>query len=697
MSASPAFRDGPLYVLHLEDSTADAELVQATLQADGLRPEIVRVETRQAFDDALQAGGFDLILADYNLPSFDGLSAQEMAARVCPDVPFIFVSGSIGEEHAIDRVIAGATDYVLKDHIRRLSPAVQRALAESVERAERQRADAEVRRLNAELEQRVIARTQELAAANAALERREVELQETQSFLEDLVVASPSIVFRLHPTTFDVLYVSPNLGWVLGYHPAEVMAMREFWATHLHPDDAERVLAEVHDALARTVVQIEQEYRIRGKDGQHHWFFSLMRVEYGSDLQPIAMLRYCLDIADRKLAEAQLTEARRESERANHAKSEFLSRMSHDLRTPLNAILGFAQLLGADDLDTDRLEYVRQILQGGTHLLELINEVLDLARIEAGHISLSPEPVNASEIVTHALELVAPLAAERGISLTLAAAGATWCVFADRQRLSQILLNFLSNAVKYNRKGGKVVVDFAPQPGGRLRINVADTGAGIPAEKLLLLFKPFERVGAETTSVEGTGLGLALTRKLAAAMGGTVGVTSEIDRGSVFWIELMLTDEIAASVRQADPPRRLETSGRLSGTVLYVEDNLSNVRLMERIFTKRPGAALLHAASGDVGLAMARHHRPDAIFLDLHLPGLDGEEVLRLIREDVELRTIPVAVLSADATPGQIRRLLASGAAAYLTKPLDISKVLALLDDILADPALLSMSPGRED
>ena len=677
--------DRPLRVLHLEDDAVDAALVEATLQADGLFPQIVRVETRQDFDAALQAGGFDLILADYNLPAFDGVSAQASAAHAHPEVPFIFVSGGIGEEKAIDRVIAGATDYVLKDRIRRLPSAVRRAIAESQERAERRRADAEVRALNADLEQRVIDRTRALAVVNLALARRETEIRDAKSFLEDLVASSPSIVFRLDPRTLDMLYVSPNVGWLLGYRPEELLETRGFWAAHLHPDDAERTLAAVHAALENTLVQIEQEYRMRGKDGQHHWFFSLMRVEYGADLKPITLLCYCLDIEGRKVAEALLKDARQEADRANLAKSDFLSRMSHDLRTPLNAILGFAQLLGADEPDADRQEHIRQILQGGTHLLGLINEVLNLARIEAGHLALASEPVDAGETVARVLELIAPLAAERGITLACAPTGTRWLVCADPQRLNQILLNFLSNAVKYNRPGGRVMVDFAPQGNQQLRITVSDTGPGIPPDKLPLVFKAFERLGAERTAVEGTGLGLALTRKLAEAMDGTVGVESEMGRGSVFWIELLLTEQEPVARRASRAREGLAPDAALTGTVLYIEDNLSNLRLMQRVFEKRPGTLLLHAARADTGLTMAREHRPGAIFLDLNLPDAGGEEVLGQILNDVDLRAIPVAVLSADATGSQIRRLLTAGAVAYLTKPLDLAKVLALIDQLLGE------------
>ena len=350
-------------------------------------------------------------------------------------------------------------------------------------------------------------------------------------------------------------------------------------------------------------------------------------------------------------------------------------------------------------MNDEQNECVRQILRGGQHLLDLINEVLDIARIEAGHLSLSHEPVAVREAVRHVMALVAPLAAQRNVTLVLddGAEGAR-AVMADRQRLSQILLNLLSNAVKYNRPGGRVVVAFERTSPTRFRIKVTDTGAGIPRHKLQLLFTPFERLGAESTAVEGTGLGLALSRGLAEAMGGSLGVVSEVDRGSTFWVELEPTDEPDTRIlTEPSGQRAARPSLRPSraATVLYIEDNSSNVRLMERVLGRRPGITLVHASQGQEGVAMAAARRPDVIFLDMHLPDVSGEEVLRQLWCDPELRRIPVVVLSADATPGQVRRMTASGASAYLTKPLDLQKVLDTLDHVLAVPRAGGPAPVR--
>jgi len=399
----------------------------------------------------------------------------------------------------------------------------------------------------------------------------------------------------------------------------------------------------------------------------------------GDDVTFHALLR---DITERKRADQEVRDARTEADRANRAKSEFLSLMSHDLRTPLNAILGFAQLLELDDLDESQIEYVQQILSGGRHLLELINEVLDITRVESGQLAISPEPVLVRDVVEHAVELVHPLAAQRHIAVTIASLGDHEAVQADRQRLSQILLNLLSNAVKYNTARGQVTVSGQRVSPDRYRIAVTDTGAGIPESKLSLLFKPFERLGAEQTAIEGTGLGLALSRSLAAAMGGALGVDSVVDRGSTFWVELSIAKHQAPSAwdhaDSAPAPERAT-----SAVILYIEDNQSNFRLMERVVSQRPGIELEHAPDGKAGLALAVSCRPDLVLLDMHLPDMSGEDVVQYLWADPRTRDIPVVVVTADASPGLARRLKAAGATSCVTKPINVRGVLELIDNLL--------------
>ena len=409
-----------------------------------------------------------------------------------------------------------------------------------------------------------------------------------------------------------------------------------------------------------------------------------------------------LDVTDRRLAEQllanEVTERERltvalrrskeEAEKANRAKSEFLSRMSHELRTPLNAILGFAQLLEMSALDRDKREAVAQILKAGQHLLGLINEVLEISRIEAGRLSLSPEPVLISAAIQDVLDLLTPMAVRRNILLhDQGGKERRRYVMADQQRLKQVLLNLISNAIKYNSDDGSVTITSEEIDGSRLKIKVRDTGPGIKPESLSKLFTPFERLGAEQTGVEGTGLGLALSKRLIEMMGGSIGVENNPDRGATFWMELPLVQDPVAQI-----PAAMPTVSASSGPsqqqrqriVLYVEDNLSNITLIEHIMVHRPHVKLVAAMQGRLGLDLAREHRPDLILLDLHLPDIPGEEVLHDIRKEPTLQNTPIIVISADATRGTIERLQSKGVLDYLPKPLDIKRFLQLLDTCLS-------------
>jgi CheY-like chemotaxis protein/anti-sigma regulatory factor (Ser/Thr protein kinase) len=361
--------------------------------------------------------------------------------------------------------------------------------------------------------------------------------------------------------------------------------------------------------------------------------------------------------------------------------------MSHELRTPLNSILGFAQLLALADLAAQHQNNVQQILKGGYHLLELINEVLDLARIEAGRLSLSPEPVQIKDAVKEALDLVRPIASSHNITLSadFSACGNRY-VQADRQRLKQVLLNLLSNAIKFNRSNGTVVLRCEETQNDRLRIEVVDTGAGIDEEGLKKIFTPFERLSADRNAIGGTGLGLALSKRMIEAMGGAIGVESTVGVGSRFHFELSLVEAAGEPRLDRDFHGGLTALGQAAsyqGTILYVEDNLSNIRLIQQILARFPGVQLLEAMQGKLGLELANTHVPDWILLDLHLPDLGGEDVLRALQQEPRTRGIPVTILSADATPGQIHRLKAAGAREYLTKPLDVKQIIELLESTL--------------
>lgn len=369
---------------------------------------------------------------------------------------------------------------------------------------------------------------------------------------------------------------------------------------------------------------------------------------------------------------------------ADSAKSEFLSRMSHELRTPLNAVLGFAQLLEMDDLTSEQRESTQQILKAGRHLLALINEVLDISRIESGSLGLSIEPVGVGDLVQETLDLVQPIAGSRNITLRVEGPdGLARHVLADRQRLKQVILNLLANAVKYNYEGGMATLSWRPSSADRLRIEVADTGPGISPERAHELFTPFERLGAEQSEVEGTGLGLALSKRLVEMMGGTIGFESAPGRGTNFFVELPMTEDIVDRAEMVAEVAPKVASDPVPRTLVYIEDNLDNLRLVERIFAHRPNLKIIPALQGALGLELVREHRPDLVLLDLNLPDMPGEQVLQRLGEDPRTREMPVVVISADATPGQIQRLKAAGARDYLTKPLDIQKFVEVIDECL--------------
>jgi PAS domain S-box-containing protein len=496
--------------------------------------------------------------------------------------------------------------------------------------------------------------------------------------------------------------LNPAFETLLGYTQAELMArpLLDF----VYPDDREVTIARIASVQAGSF-EPHFENRYLCRDGSYRWFswtstaFQGFLYSVGHDITLIREAKDTLRNANEELearvaqrtaqimeVNAQLIMAKLEAERANHAKSEFLSRMSHELRTPLNAILGFGQILDRQPLTPLQGESVQYILTGGRHLLSLINEVLDLARVEAGHIELSLEPIALIRIVSESCALIGPLAAEGNISLDADFALGGSYVLADRQRLQQVLLNLLSNAVKYNRPGGQVRVKCLPGSNDCLRIAIQDTGPGITPEDQQKLFVPFERLNADRSGVEGTGLGLALSRRLVTAMGGLLTLESVHGEGATFFLDL--PQAIMPVETQTDPiggvgAIEAQSPETPSVTILIIEDNLSNMRLLEVLLRSRSGVTLLPAMQGSVGLDLARQHTPDLILLDLNLPDISGKEVLARLQASPVTRGIPVIILSADATVSQIERLMSAGASAYLTKPLDVPEFLCTLDAML--------------
>jgi len=531
------------------------------------------------------------------------------------------------------------------------------------------------------------------AQADLALARN--ELLDSQRRLAAIVESSDDAINSL---TIDGTITSWNRGAerIYGYPPEEAMGKP---VSILVPPERQDEVAMVLDKMARSESIEHYETRRQTKDGRTIDVSLTISPIKDGDGRVVGASTIARDVSERRKSEEEREAAREAADQANRAKSEFLSRMSHELRTPLNAVLGFAQLLGMDHQTPEQEEATEEILKAGTHLLELIDEVLDIARIEAGRLRLSLEPVDAVQVAEESISLLQPQARQEGVTLSMDprdSSDPSVHVVADRQRLKQVLLNLISNGVKYNRQNGTVRVSIDRSgTGSRIRIDVADTGRGIPVERIERLFAPFERLGAEETGIEGTGLGLALTRPLVEAMGGTISVTSEFGRGSTFSVELASAKDAASANGDRFPSvEEIATAAMTASvrTVLYVEDNLSNLKLMERVLARRPGITLVSAMQGSLGVTLARDHRPDLILLDLNLPDMPGEEVLARLHSDPATAEVPIVVISADATSGQRSRLVEAGASDFITKPFDVDRLLQIVDEYCGDP--VPASPG---
>jgi len=439
------------------------------------------------------------------------------------------------------------------------------------------------------------------------------------------------------------------------------------------------------------------ELRMLKDGGASFWAHLTMTLAFDADSK--TELRVVLnDISERMLLQndiliknAELEQAIVIADKANQAKSDFLSSMSHELRTPLHAILGFAQLLESGSTPespaptAEQQQSIGQILKAGWHLLELINEILDLAVIEAGKIVLSMESVSLPEIIRDCESMATPMAQLRNIAIVFPTAEIPCVVHADRIRLKQVLINLLSNAIKYNVPGGTVSVSYGTTSKGRIRICVTDTGKGLSQDKLKQLFQPFNRLGHESDSEEGTGIGLVVCKRLAELMEGAIGVESTEQKGSVFWIELNQLAALPVSHQQIAQTAHqvLHHAGLKSRTLLYVEDNLANLKLVEAIIARRPDIQLITAANGFTGVDMACEFLPDMILMDIDLPDLSGLDAIKLLTQNPTSAHIPVIAISANAMVSDIEKGMQAGFFRYLTKPIRVDEFMKLLDENL--------------
>ena len=522
-------------------------------------------------------------------------------------------------------------------------------------------------------------------------ERKQAEkvLLENKRLLDSVIDNIPTMIFMKRADNLSFSLLNKAGEQLLGHTRESLIGKTDY--DFFSKEQADFFTAKDREVLANGFEDIPEELIDTRLQGQRLLHTRKIAINDAQG-KPQYLLGLSFDITERKQIEMDLIASREEANRANQAKSDFLSSMSHELRTPMNAILGFGQLMTFDNTLSDKhKDNVREMLKAGHHLLELINEVLDLAKVESGKFDLVLEPVEACAIVRECLSLVSPQADKHNIQISLSGLEKAM-VRADRTRLKQALLNLLSNAIKYNREGGSVTLDVQPTDTGLLRIRVTDTGPGIPAGRLGELFQPFNRLGAENSGIEGTGIGLTITRRIIEMMGGTVNVESEVGTGSTFWIELPLESRPGlvqgheqAAADSATPNQSVKT---MQHTVLYIEDNQANLKLVTQILGLRPHIQLLTADTPELGIEMALTHHPDLILLDINLPGMDGYQVLEVFKADANLKGIPVIAVTANAMPRDIDRGKAAGFSEYLTKPLDMARFLAVIDQQFSDSAI---------
>ena len=530
--------------------------------------------------------------------------------------------------------------------------------------------------------------------------RRQQELLKTGA-LQNAILNSANFSIIATDERGTIQLFNPGAERMLGYSSSDVVGKISPSDIHDPLELAEHAqalstelatsIAPGFEALAfkasRGIEDVYESTFIRKDGSRFSAIVSITALRNDYD-EVIGYLLIGADNSVRKQAEIELQSAMASAEKANLAKSDFLSNMSHELRTPLSAVLGFAQLMesGSPPPTASQQRSIGQILKAGWYLLDLINEVLDLALIESGKLSLSMEPVSLSEVMQECKNMVEPEASKHSISVSFPIFNAPYFVEVDRTRLKQAVINLLSNAIKYNRVGGTVEVSCREASPGRIRICVEDSGDGLCQEEIAQLFQPFNRLGQETAGKEGTGIGLVTAKRLIELMDGTIGVSSTVGKGSVFWLEVSQTD-----VRQpvvdavgfvATTPAASDNTAPLR-SVLYVEDNPANLMLVEDLIARRPDIAFLSATDGSKGVEIARSSLPDMILMDINLPGISGIQALKILREDAATAHIPVVALSANAIPRDIKKGMEAGFFRYLTKPIKVDEFMATLDATL--------------
>ena len=643
----------PYRILLVDDEALLLEAQSLVLRSHGMEVRTLShpLKILEALDEFMP----DVIVLDVYMPEASGpeLAAvlRERAAQV--HVPILFLSSETDMTQQLLALNLGGDDFLVKpvnpDHL----------IAAVTGRARRARQNLAVR------------------------QRLQFTLYERER--EHLALNQHAIV-TITDQSGNITYANDKFCTISGYSHDELIGQNN----RVHQSD-QHPLA-FYKNISHTVSNGEVwhgEMCNRRRDGSLYWTESTITPFLDGEGKPYQYVSIHTDITAHKHAEQALIAARDEAEHANMAKSEFLSNMSHELRTPMNAILGFGQIMEYDtELPEEHRDNVQEILKAGQHLLELINEVLDLSKVESGKITLSLEPVEIQSVVEECISLVKPLADKHDIRLSHCALEEV-AVRADRTRLRQALLNLLSNAVKYNRAGGTVHLDLKPLASNRVRIQVTDTGKGIPGDRLSELFQPFNRMGAENSDIEGTGIGLTITRRIVEMMGGTVDVESKAGIGSTFWIELPLESLPSHGLTQSKSSDAIaiQPTPAKRHTVLYIEDNPSSMKLVAQLLGWRKNIRLLSANTPEQGVSLALTQKPDLILLDINMPGMNGYLVLKVLKARVQMTDVPIIAITANAMPHDIARGLKSGFDDYLTKPIDVANFFNMLDRFLPDTA----------
>lgn len=674
-------------ILIVDDEPKNLTVLETILDDPSYR--LVRAQSAEEALLALVAQEFALLILDIRMPGMTGFELAQMvkARKKTALVPIIFLTAYYNDDqHVLEGYGSGAVDYLHKPvnaPILRSKVAVFAELyrrSRETERAnrilltevtERSKAQEQLRELNETLEERVAERTQVLLSTSNALSETD---ERYRSLFENSLDAIVSISTKGH---FQA--ANPAALQLTGRSLAELRT------THFldlcAPDQRDAAEAAFRAAFLRDCTTIDTAV-ITANGERRDLLISGVPTVVGDKV--IGLSCIARDITERKRVETDLKAAKLAAEKANMAKSEFLSRMSHELRTPLNAILGFAQVLGSEMPEaSSQKQSIDEILNAGWYLLNLINEILDLAQIESGKLALSVEPTSITDVLSECMAMIEPQAQARGIRLSRSLMETCYLVEADRVRLKQALINLLSNAIKYNKPEGTVFLDCGLSSPGRVRVSIQDSGVGLSEEQLTQLFQPFNRLGQEGSAEEGTGIGLVVTKQLVELMGGTIGVESTVGSGSIFWIELNTTE---AAVPLVVPPGSDVLPVRSDSpvrTVLYVEDNLANLRLVENLIQRRPDLRLLSATEGLRGVEIARATRPDLILIDINLPDINGIEVLKQLRAEPVTAQIPVVAISANAMPQDIEKGIQAGFFHYLTKPIKVNEFMNTLSMVL--------------